>query len=51
MKKETCPDCNGDGVVEITVGNEKEWVQCSTCHGKGETYVLSNEDVGDYLEK
>jgi DnaJ-class molecular chaperone len=35
----TCPDCNGDGVIEKGTDNEQ---QCPTCGGSG--YVPDDND-------
>jgi DnaJ-class molecular chaperone len=35
----TCPECNGDGVIEKGTGDEK---QCPTCGGSG--FVLDDND-------
>ena len=40
MKIKTCPDCNGDGVVNKDTDNER---QCSTCGGLG---FVSDDDDG-----
>ena len=40
MKIKTCPDCNGDGVVDKDTDNER---QCSTCGGSG---FVSDDDDG-----
>jgi hypothetical protein len=39
----TCPDCNGDGVVDKDTDNER---QCLTCGGRG--FVPDDDD--DYEE-
>jgi DnaJ-class molecular chaperone len=39
MKTKTCPDCNGDGVVDKDTDNER---QCPTCGGLG--FVRDDED-------
>jgi DnaJ-class molecular chaperone len=38
----TCPDCNGDGVVDKDTDNER---QCSTCGGRG--FVPDDDDDDD----
>ena len=35
----TCPDCNGDGVIEKGADDEQ---QCPTCGGSG--FVLDDDD-------
>jgi DnaJ-class molecular chaperone len=35
----TCPDCNGDGVVDKDTDNER---QCLTCGGRG--FVPDDDD-------
>jgi DnaJ-class molecular chaperone len=35
----TCPDCNGDGVVDKDADNER---QCLTCGGRG--FVPDDDD-------
>ena len=35
----TCPDCNGDGVVDKDTDNER---QCPTCGGRG--FVPDDDD-------
>jgi DnaJ-class molecular chaperone len=39
MKIKTCPDCNGDGVVDKDTDNER---QCPTCGGLG--FVPDDDD-------
>jgi DnaJ-class molecular chaperone len=39
MKTKTCPDCNGDGVVDKDTDNER---QCPTCGGLG--FVPDDDD-------
>ena len=39
MKIRTCPDCNGDGVVDKDTDNER---QCPTCGGLG--FVPDDDD-------
>ena len=43
MKTKTCPDCNGDGVIDKDTDDER---QCPTCGGVG---VVS--DDGDSHEE
>ena len=38
----TCPDCNGDGVIEKGTDNEQ---QCPTCGGSG--FVPDDDDDDD----
>ena len=40
MKTKTCPDCNGDGVIDKDTDDER---QCPTCGGLG---FVSEEDDG-----
>src|SRR6516162_4550743 len=39
VKTKTCPDCNGDGVIEKGTDDEK---QCPTCGGSG--FVPDDDD-------
>jgi DnaJ-class molecular chaperone len=39
MKMKTCPDCNGDGVVDKDTDDER---QCPTCGGLG--FVADDDD-------
>ena len=39
MKTKTCPDCNGDGVIDKDTDNER---QCPTCGGLG--FVPDDDD-------
>jgi DnaJ-class molecular chaperone len=40
----TCPDCNGDGVIENGTDDEQ---RCPTCGGSG----FVGDDNGDYEEE
>jgi DnaJ-class molecular chaperone len=42
----TCPDCNGDGVVDKDTDDER---QCSTCGGLG--FVPDNDDEHEEVIK
>ena len=44
MKTKTCPDCNGDGVVDKGTDDEH---QCPTCGGSG--FVPDDDDDEDVL--
>ena len=44
MKTKTCPDCNGDGVVDKGTDDEH---QCSTCGGCG--FVPDDDDDEEVL--
>lgn len=44
MKTKTCPDCNGDGVVDKGEDNER---QCPTCGGSG--VVPDDDDDEDVI--
>jgi DnaJ-class molecular chaperone len=41
----TCPDCNGDGVVEKGMDDEQ---QCPTCGGSG--FVPDDSDDQDVID-
>ena len=41
MKTKTCPDCNGDGVINKDTDDER---QCPTCGGLG---FVRDDDDGD----
>ena len=45
MKTKTCPDCNGDGVVDKDTDNER---QCSTCGGRG--FVPDDDDYEEVIK-
>jgi RecJ-like exonuclease len=42
----TCPDCNGDGVIEKGTDDEQ---QCPTCGGSG--FVPDDDDDDDELTR
>jgi DnaJ-class molecular chaperone len=44
MKTKTCPDCNGDGVVDKGMDDEH---QCPTCGGCG--FVPDDDDDEDVI--
>ena len=44
MKTKTCPDCNGDGVLDKGTDDEH---QCPTCGGCG--FVPADDDDEDVL--
>ena len=46
MKIKTCPDCNGDGVVDKDTDNER---QCPTCGGLG--FVPDDDDGHEEIIK
>ena len=46
MKTKTCPDCNGDGVVDKGTDDEH---QCPTCGGTG--FVPDDNDDNDEVIK
>jgi DnaJ-class molecular chaperone len=39
MAQKTCPDCNGEGVIEVGTDNEQ---RCPTCGGSG--FVPDDDD-------
>jgi DnaJ-class molecular chaperone len=41
----TCPDCNGDGVVDKDTDDER---QCPTCGGLG--FVPNDDDNGEVIK-
>ena len=45
MKIKTCPDCNGDGVIDKDTDNER---QCPTCGGVG--FVPDDDDDGEVIK-
>jgi len=45
MKTKTCPDCNGDGVVDKDTDNER---QCPTCGGRG--FVPDEDDHEEVIK-
>jgi RecJ-like exonuclease len=45
MKTKTCPDCNGDGVVDKGTDDEH---QCPTCGGRG--FVPDDDDNEDVIK-
>ncbi len=45
MKTKTCPDCNGDGVVDKGTDDEH---QCLTCGGRG--FVPDDDDDEDVIK-
>ena len=45
MKTKTCPDCNGDGVVDKGTDDEH---QCPTCGGRG--FVPDDDDDEDVIK-
>src|SRR6202165_4649384 len=45
MKTKTCPDCNGDGVVNKGTDDEH---QCPTCGGRG--FVPDDDDHEDVIK-
>ncbi len=46
MKTKTCPDCNGDGVVDKSTDDEH---QCPTCGGTG--FVPDENDDNEEVIK
>ena len=45
MKIKTCPDCNGDGVVDRDTDDER---QCPTCGGLG--FVPDDDDQEEVIK-
>jgi hypothetical protein len=45
MKTKTCPDCNGDGVVDKDTDDER---QCPTCRGLG--FVHDDDDYEEVIK-
>jgi DnaJ-class molecular chaperone len=45
MKTKTCPDCNGDGVVDKDTDDER---QCPTCGGLG--FVRDDDDQEEVIK-
>ena len=46
MAKKTCPDCNGEGVIEKGTDNEQ---RCPTCGGSG--FVPDDKDDNEEVIK